>query len=152
MLAAARALAELSRGGYVHLSSLYETTPLDCGPMADFVNAVAKVRPLHPLGELLNRVQAIERLMGRRSGHNEPRELDIDIIAVGSRVRGGGDLTLPHPRYASRAFVLIPLREIAASFQCPATGRHIDELVAGLPSLEGIRKISSRAILRQEVV
>ena len=149
VLAAARVLRGLSEDA-IHLSALFETTPVGCEPMRDFVNAVAQVRTLHSPGDLLKRVQAIERMMGRSGGHNEPRELDIDIIAVGDRVVDTSDLTLPHPRFAQRSFVLVPLQEIAPHFRCPATGRHIDELVDSLPSREGIRKISARAIRPRE--
>jgi 2-amino-4-hydroxy-6-hydroxymethyldihydropteridine diphosphokinase len=139
-----RVLERSGTGVNVRMSSLYETDPVDCGPMDRFVNAVVEFAPLLCGEDLLKRLQAIEKMLGRRGGHNEPRELDIDIVTLGDDVFDSGSLTVPHPRYRERGFVLVPLKELAPEFRCPATGRHIDDLLASLPSTGGIYRISSR--------
>lgn len=142
----------------VHLSSLYETEPVGCGSMNDFINAVVAVTTELDPGNLLERLRELERKLGRRGGHNMPRELDLDIITMGDRLIQTERLTVPHPRYRRRAFVLVPLREIAPRFRCPETGQDIDELIGTLNDRGRIGKVSSRrgldavTDLRPEVV
>lgn len=139
---------EAAGGGEVkRLSSLYETEPVGCGPMRAFVNAVVEVASAVPPEELLMRMQALETELGRRGGHNEPRTIDIDIITAGTNMMRTGALTLPHPRYAVRRFVIVPLGEIAPDFHCPATGRSIDELLRSATAEGGVERISSRKTL-----
>jgi 2-amino-4-hydroxy-6-hydroxymethyldihydropteridine diphosphokinase len=126
------------------MSSLYETEPVGCGLTGRFINAVVEFEPLLCPTDLLKRLQTIEKRMGRRGGHDEPRELDIDIVTLGDAVIETAGLTVPHPRFRDRAFVLIPLGEIAPRFRCPLTGRDIGELIASLPGEQGIEKISRR--------
>ncbi|MCX8154859.1 MAG: 2-amino-4-hydroxy-6-hydroxymethyldihydropteridine diphosphokinase [Verrucomicrobiae bacterium] len=121
--AAARELQALAAGGF-KLSSFYRTEPVDCPPGSPpFLNAVAVFEPLP--GEtpetLLPKLQALERRFGRqpKKMHNEPRPLDLDLIAFGGEKRHTPQLTLPHPRARQRAFVLEPLREIAPDFVWP---------------------------------
>lgn len=127
-------------------SSLYETEPVGCEPMRDFVNAVVEVRTLLCAEDLLKRLQALEIQLGRRSGHNKPRTLDIDIIAFAGLVIRSGELATPHPRYHERMFVLEPLREIAPEFRCPVTGRGIAAMIARLSPDQTVTRISSRRI------
>ena len=129
------------------MSSLYETEPVGCAPMNRFVNAVVEFEPLLCPADLLKRLQTIEKLAGRRGGHNEPRELDIDIIALGAAVIDMPDLVVPHPRYHERAFVLIPLFELAPRFRCPATGREIGEMLAAIAPRRGVSRISARKMI-----
>ncbi len=68
--------------------------------------------------------------MGRTGGHQQSREIDLDLIAYGAETGVFGPLILPHPRFHSRAYVLIPLREIAPGFVCPRTGTPVAALVA----------------------
>lgn len=98
-----------------------------------FVNAVARLRtPLSP-AELLALLQDVEAEFGRvRTIPNAPRALDLDLIDYEGRVEQG-EPDLPHPRAASRAFVLIPLRDVAPEWRHPVNGRNITELIAGLP-------------------
>lgn len=110
----------------VRRSSLWRSAPVDCPPGSpDFVNAVAAIVPLP--GEtpesLLEKLQAIEIEFGRaqKTVHNEPRPLDLDIIAFGSEIRATLQLTLPHPRAHLRPFVIRPLAEIAPDFILPGT-------------------------------
>jgi 2-amino-4-hydroxy-6-hydroxymethyldihydropteridine diphosphokinase len=98
-----------------------------------FVNAVARLRtPLSP-AELLALLQGVEAEFGRvRTIPNAPRALDLDLIDYEGRVEQG-EPDLPHPRAASRAFVLIPLRDVAPEWRHPVNGQNIAELIAGLP-------------------
>lgn len=128
------------------LSSLYESEPVGCPQQPPFVNAVAEVRSLLNPYDLLKRIKEIEKIMGRRGGHNQPREIDIDIVTLGSWVVEETDLVLPHPRYRRRAFVLVPLREVAPGFRCPLTGRTVGEMLADVGE-EGVWRVSSRRIL-----
>ena len=62
-----------------------------------------------------------------------PRNIDIDIIAIGELVLETPELSVPHPHMHERAFVLIPLREITPNFRHPITGRTLDEMICALP-------------------
>ncbi|MGZ5237478.1 MAG: 2-amino-4-hydroxy-6-hydroxymethyldihydropteridine diphosphokinase [Caldimonas sp.] len=112
-------------------SSLYESAPLAAGG-GDYLNAVARVRTtLAPL-ELLRALQAIEARHGRlRPFANAPRTLDLDLLLYGEVSLATGELTLPHPRLGERAFVLLPLHEVAPELHLPG-GARFDELLAGL--------------------
>jgi len=80
--------------------------------------------------ELLHRV---ERRFGReRRDRNEPRVLDLDLLDYDGLVEQGGATVLPHPRLHERAFVLLPLRDVAPHWRHPILGRTVDELVAAL--------------------
>jgi 2-amino-4-hydroxy-6-hydroxymethyldihydropteridine diphosphokinase len=147
ILRAVERIGEAGGGEVRRVSSLYETEPVGCGPMRPFINAVVEVASPAAPEELLSRVQELESELGRRGGHNEPREIDIDIIAVGTIVLRTNNLTVPHPRYAQRRFVLEPLGEIAPDFVCPATGRSVGQLLRATAADDGVERISSRKTL-----
>jgi len=94
-------------------SSLYRTAPVGAtGP--DYVNAVIEVATGLPAPELLALLQQLEQLAGReRPYRNAPRTLDLDLLRYGSASIDSPALTIPHPRMGERAFVLVPLAEIA---------------------------------------
>jgi 2-amino-4-hydroxy-6-hydroxymethyldihydropteridine diphosphokinase len=94
-------------------SSLYRTAPLEAsGP--DFINAVAEISTRLSAPELLDSLQAIEQAAGReRPYRNAPRTLDLDLLLYGQARIDSPRLQVPHPRMAQRAFVLVPLAEIA---------------------------------------
>jgi 2-amino-4-hydroxy-6-hydroxymethyldihydropteridine diphosphokinase len=144
VLGVPRALEELGVGRRARISSLYETEPMGCAPMGLFMNAVVEFEPLLCPGDLLKRLQAMERQMGRTGGHDEPREIDLDIVALGDSVIHSEALTVPHAAYRDRAFVLIPLKEIAPNFTCPVTGRCIDDLIRSLSTGQRVVKVSTR--------
>jgi 2-amino-4-hydroxy-6-hydroxymethyldihydropteridine diphosphokinase len=98
-----------------HASSLYRTAPVDSsGP--DYVNAVAEVSTTLTAPALLDALQSIEQLAGReRPYRNAPRTLDLDLLLFGEAHIDSPRLTVPHPRMWQRAFVLVPLAEIAPS-------------------------------------
>jgi 2-amino-4-hydroxy-6-hydroxymethyldihydropteridine diphosphokinase len=97
----------------VKASSLYRTAPVDSsGP--DYINAVAEVSTTLTAPALLRALQAIENAAGRERPYlNAPRTLDLDLLLYGSARIESPDLTVPHPRMWERAFVLVPLSEVA---------------------------------------
>lgn len=109
-------LAKLPQTRVVKRSSLYKTAPVDSsGP--DYTNAVAEIKTsLNPL-DLLHQLQNIEQAAGReRPYRNAPRTLDLDLLLYGDLKLGSAELTVPHPRMMERAFVLLPLHEIASQW------------------------------------
>ena len=114
-------------------SRWYRSAPVPRSLQPWFVNGVAVVETRLPPLELLHRLQAIERRFGRWRGRaNAARTLDLDLLAYGSRVVEGHDVLLPHPRMHERAFVLVPLREVAPRWRHPIFGETAGELVATL--------------------
>jgi len=119
--AAMEALAGLPLTQVPGRSSLYQTAPLagvgdTPGPDAggDYINAVVEVQTALSAPELLRQLQALEQAAGReRPYRNAPRTLDLDLLLYGSGRIDSAQLVVPHPRMAQRAFVLVPLAEIA---------------------------------------
>ncbi|MCI5069480.1 2-amino-4-hydroxy-6-hydroxymethyldihydropteridine diphosphokinase [Acidovorax sp.] len=111
--AAIQALAALPGTQLLQCSALYRSAPVDAtGP--DFYNAVAALRTSLPPQELLAALQSIEAAAGReRPYRNAPRTLDLDILLFDAWAIDTPTLTVPHPRMHERAFVLLPLAEIA---------------------------------------
>jgi 2-amino-4-hydroxy-6-hydroxymethyldihydropteridine diphosphokinase len=104
-------------------SALYRTAPMGYAEQPDFINAVAEIRTtLAPL-RLLRALRAIEARHGRiREFRNGPRTLDLDILIYDDLQLSGDELALPHPRAHQRAFVLLPLLEIAPDCVIPGLG------------------------------
>ena len=118
---AAKALDDLPLSKVIRLSSLYKTAPLDsesgsgaCSPGGDYLNAVVALETSLSAPELLEQLQKLELQAGReRPYRNAPRLLDLDLLLYGSARIESTQLTVPHPRMLQRAFVLVPLAEIA---------------------------------------
>ena len=110
---ALRCMSETPGLRLVRASSLYRTAPIDSsGP--DYLNAVAEIATTLTAPDLLTTLQAIEQGAGReRPYRNAPRTLDLDLLLYGSARIHSATLTVPHPRMGERAFVLVPLHEIA---------------------------------------
>ena len=106
-------MAEWPDTRLVAVSALYASAPVDAGG-PDYLNAVAHLHTtLAPL-DVLQRLQAIEQDAGReRPYRNAPRTLDLDVLLYGSEVLSTPTLTVPHPRMNERAFVLLPLADLA---------------------------------------
>ena len=118
----------------VKRSSLYRTEPQGYRSQPDFVNAVAELDTALAPRDLLDGLQAIEANAGRRrSFANAPRTLDLDLLLYDAQRIDQPGLVVPHPRMQERAFVLVPLVEIAPDVEIPGAGRARDCLarVAG---------------------
>jgi len=110
---AVAAIGALPGTRVTHQSSLYRTAPLDAGG-PDFLNAVVRVDTSLTAPALLAALQGMEQAAGReRPYRNAPRTLDLDILLYGAARIDSAALTVPHPRMNDRAFVLVPLAEIA---------------------------------------
>jgi 2-amino-4-hydroxy-6-hydroxymethyldihydropteridine diphosphokinase len=126
------ALSRLPDTQCIARSSLYRSAPVGYADQPDFVNAIAAISTALAPRALLDALLAIEREHGRvREFPNAPRTLDLDITLYGERTIEEPGLSIPHPRMHERAFVLVPLAEIAADAIVPARGR-VRELLAGV--------------------
>ncbi|MEQ1773487.1 MAG: 2-amino-4-hydroxy-6-hydroxymethyldihydropteridine diphosphokinase [Burkholderiales bacterium] len=126
------ALARLPESQLIAQSSLVRSAPVGYANQPDFVNAVAAIRTALTPRALLDALLAIEREHGRvREFANAPRTLDLDILLYGERVIDEAGLSVPHPRMHERAFVMVPLAEIAPDAMVPGRGRARD-LLAGV--------------------
>jgi 2-amino-4-hydroxy-6-hydroxymethyldihydropteridine diphosphokinase len=132
--------------GPVRKSSLWRSTPVDCPPGSPpFVNAVAELAllPGETPESLLRKLQAMEKEFGRvpKKVLNEPRPLDLDLIAFGAEVRHSAELILPHPRAHLRRFVLQPLKEIAPDLILPGQAKTVAQLLAESPGGELVARL-----------
>ncbi len=112
--------------GDLRLSSIFQTAPLYLRDQPDFLNAVAEGSTLLAPAALLLRLHEIEADLGRdrsREVRMGPRTMDLDLLLYGSLELKTKDLTIPHPRMTERAFVLVPLLELAPELKDPVTGR-----------------------------
>jgi len=112
LIGAVQRIAALPSTTVARVSSLYGSAPVDAGG-PDYLNAVAEIRTvLSPL-ELLAALQSIELDAGReRPYRNAPRTLDLDIVRYADLSMNTDRLTLPHPRWSERAFVVLPMAEL----------------------------------------
>jgi len=121
---ALEALAELPGTRLVATSRLYRNPPMGPQDQPDYVNAVAAVSTQLEAGALLAELQAIERARGRVRGAERwgPRRIDLDLLVYGDAHIERSGLSVPHPGIAARAFVLVPLAEIAPNLEIPTLG------------------------------
>lgn len=130
--AALHALAGKTR--LVAVSALYETDAMtpDGSAQPQYLNAACHIETGLDPHALLHLLQAIERDLGRPEDHERwaPRPIDLDILLYDDLVLDSPELVLPHPRMAERAFVLVPLRDVAAVVVHPVLCRTIAELSA----------------------
>jgi 2-amino-4-hydroxy-6-hydroxymethyldihydropteridine diphosphokinase len=145
VIEAACAALEVLEVKVVARSRLYYSAPVPASDQPNFVNAVAAVRTALDPNGLLRVLQTVEAAFGRvRTVRNEARTLDLDLLAYDGRVLDEDELVIPHPRLVDRAFVLLPLRDVAPDWRHPGLGRSVDELIAALPaaSVQGTRAIA----------
>lgn len=123
------ALATLPRTRLKARSQLYRTPPWGVLDQPDFINAAAWLATELPAQELLQALLAQETRAGRVRGiRNGPRVLDLDLLVYGTAVTAEPGLVLPHPRLHERAFVLLPLADVAPGLVVPGRGRVADLL------------------------
>ena len=114
------ALGNLRSARLVAASSLFRSAPVGVGAQPDFINAVAEVETTLGARELLEELLTMEARFGReRPSPGAPRTLDLDLLLYGEQVIAEPGLTVPHPRMHERAFVLMPLVEIAPDIEIP---------------------------------
>lgn len=127
-------------------SSLWQSAPVDCPPASpDFINAVVAIEALpgETSESLLVKLQALEIEHGRQPkvALNEPRVLDLDIIAFDKETRNTPQLSLPHPRWHQRRFVLEPLNEIASDAILPGQVQPVIRLLDVLDTDEILTRL-----------
>jgi 2-amino-4-hydroxy-6-hydroxymethyldihydropteridine diphosphokinase len=127
-------------------SSVWQSPPVDCPPGSpSFINAVVGLEPRaeQTPASLLRQLRALEEEFGRQPKIilNEPRLLDLDLIAFGGQTTDSEDLTLPHPRAHLRRFVLQPLSEIAPDFILPGQTKTVRQLLSELRTEEDLRRL-----------
>jgi 2-amino-4-hydroxy-6-hydroxymethyldihydropteridine diphosphokinase len=135
LVEALRRLASLGR--VAGASSLYSTAPVGYADQPRFVNAVVALETHLSPRQILESLLCVERAFGRdrSSGiQNGPRTLDLDLLLLGDEVIHEDGLDLPHPRLAERAFVLVPLNEIAPDLVVVTHGKSVKELLRTLRS------------------
>jgi 2-amino-4-hydroxy-6-hydroxymethyldihydropteridine diphosphokinase len=127
----------------IRKSSLWKSAPVNCPPDSpDFINAAVAFEPLEDETpeSVLSKLQQIEIQFGRQPKAilNESRPLDLDLIAFKNETRSTETLTLPHPRFHQRRFVLEPLNEIAPLAILPNQTQSITQLLAALDTNEAL--------------
>lgn len=130
--ASLHALCQVDGISLLAKSRWYRTKPFG-PPQPDYLNGCALLQVTLTPTELLDTMLAIERQFGRvRLGRNQPRTIDLDLLMFGDWMVNTPNLQIPHPRMNDRAFVLVPLAEIAPNWREPATGRTILELTRSI--------------------
>ena len=129
------------RLGELQPSSVYDTEPVGNANQPHFLNMVCQARTGLAPAELLALVKGIELKMGRTPHKpNAPRPIDIDILFYGDQVVETPELVIPHPRLTERAFVLVPLAEIAPDLVHPVSGKTVKELLESVREKQGVFK------------
>jgi len=118
-------------------SRIYETAPVGVKPVyrdMAYLNAVLIIETELPVEAVSDRIHAIEADMGRVRGDDRfaPRPIDIDILYAGREIRDEDSLTLPHPRWAERRFVLQPLADVRPDMILPGHSQRVTDLLANL--------------------
>lgn len=140
------ALADLGRRGVEvrRLSPWYRSAPVPASDQPWYVNGVAEIEAREAPDRLLSILHEVEEAFGRvRSVPNAARRIDLDLLDFRREIAPGGPgrANLPHPRLADRAFVLLPLADLAPDWRHPATGQAISALVAALPGDQVIERL-----------
>lgn len=141
---AIRQLDSLSNISVISVSNIYISAPVPISDQPWYHNGVLAVdTDLEPRA-LLDVLQGVEADFGRERGErNAARVLDLDIVAYNDAVLDDEGLQIPHPRMAERAFVVMPLRDIAPEWQHPVTGLSMAKIIEALPAGQNIQKIEA---------
>ena len=124
------------------VSSVYDTEPVGNANQPRFLNLVCQVYTGLAPTVLLALAKGIESKLGRISRrHDSPRPIDIDILFYGDQIIDTPQLVIPHPRLTERAFVLIPLAEIAPNLRHPVTDKTASQLLEGVTETQGVLKL-----------
>ena len=132
-----KALSELEHDGFciIDKSKIWETSPWGLTDQPRFLNMCISAETEMTPEEMISTVKNIEKKLGRSKKIKwGPREIDIDIIAIGELIIETPALSVPHRHMHERAFVLIPLKEIAPLFRHPVTWKTLDEMIGALPA------------------
>lgn len=133
----------------VKVSSVYETEPWGVVEQPAFLNCVVEGETSASPEGVLEILKEAERLVGRRATFEwGPREFDADLLFYGNRIVNLPQLTVPHPRMQERAFVLVPMAEIAPDFVHPLMGMSMKAMAERVEGREGVRRYSSFDKLR----
>ncbi len=141
--AARQALLAAPGARLLAASPVYETEPVGVKPEfahLAFLNAVLVVASPEPPEAWLQRLHDIEYGMGRERGsdRNAPRHIDVDILYAGDACIGSAGLSIPHPRWALRRFVVQPLADVRPQLRLPGLDRRVAEVLAALPPGEAV--------------
>ncbi len=135
------------------VSSVYETAPWGEIKQSAFYNAIVEIgTALEPL-ELLNTVKLMERQLGREAGPRwGPRVIDIDIVLWEDAVVDTTALTIPHLHFRERAFVLVPLCELAPKLIDPVSGATVEALLAQVAGKDGVMRVETSLHIPSSIV
>ncbi len=141
---AERLISEIDGVIVVSSASLYETEPVGIADQPSFINSALKIKTILQPAVLLGKLKEIERKMGRVDAVRwGPRIIDIDILLFGNievnKIINEKGLTIPHPEMTKRAFVLVPLSEIAPNVVHPVLKKSVRELLDDLGDVTDVR-------------
>ncbi len=141
-----RALAQLDKlpeTELLRVSSLYDTDPIGVLEQPPFLNAVAELESGLAARELLWHLLLVERRLGRDGTRQRwgPRTIDLDLLLYGNDEIDEPDLIVPHPELHRRAFVLVPMAELAPDLLHPVIDRSVRELLHENDQLSGVRSL-----------
>lgn len=141
--AARDAIRDLPGVTLVAQAPVYETEPVGVRPEyahLKFLNTVLILRSGRPAADLQQALADVETRLGRVRGEDRfaPRAIDIDVLFAGDLWLETDHLTLPHPRWAARRFVVQPLADLRPDLVLPGAGRTVREVLAALPPGEGL--------------